>query len=220
MASAAIYHERQSLQRCALHTLNNFFGEPRFTKVHLDGICAELSPDAFVNPHKSVLGLGNYDVEVLRVAFQQQGYACVWFDARKDPERDLNMDAIEGFVLNVREKRFLLPDGHHWFCLRKVDKKWFNLDSKLKQPVELDSPLHAIRELLNLGDTQLFLVCSEASTDQVYLPRVTAETNTAEALSRELSAMPPDAAAGDPKDPLDAAQERLERLSLAPEAED
>lgn len=53
----AMYHEKQSLQRCALHTLNNFFQEARFTKAHLDQICYELS-DSFINPHKSMFGLG------------------------------------------------------------------------------------------------------------------------------------------------------------------
>lgn len=42
-----------------------------------------LSPDNLVNPHKSMLGLGNYDVNVLMAALQLRGYEAMWFDKRK-----------------------------------------------------------------------------------------------------------------------------------------
>lgn len=54
-----------------------------FTKVQLDEICRSLSPDEWINPHRSVLGLGNYDVNVILSAVQQKGYEAVWFDKRK-----------------------------------------------------------------------------------------------------------------------------------------
>lgn len=42
-----------------------------------------LSPDNFVNPHKSLLGLGNYDVNVIMAALQMKGFEAIWFDKRK-----------------------------------------------------------------------------------------------------------------------------------------
>ena len=42
-----------------------------------------LSPDTFFNPHRSILGLGNYDVNVLMAALQQKDLETVWFDKRK-----------------------------------------------------------------------------------------------------------------------------------------
>ena len=42
-----------------------------------------LSPDSFFNPHRSMLGLGNYDVNVLMAALQQKNLETVWFDKRK-----------------------------------------------------------------------------------------------------------------------------------------
>ncbi len=77
------YHERQSCQLCALHVLNNLFGGKEFDKAELDGICYRLSPDAWINPHKSVLGLGNYDVNVIMSALQTKGYEVKWFDKRR-----------------------------------------------------------------------------------------------------------------------------------------
>lgn len=54
-----------------------------FTKFQLDQICSSLSPDEWINPHRSFLGLGNYDVNVILSAVQLKGYEAVWFDKRK-----------------------------------------------------------------------------------------------------------------------------------------
>lgn len=54
-----------------------------FTKSELDEICVQLSPDEWINPHKSMLGLGQYDVNVIMSALQLRGYEAIWFDKRK-----------------------------------------------------------------------------------------------------------------------------------------
>lgn len=105
----AIYHERQIRELCALHALNNLFqgkfsridfvtpenaynssfywfiwtAKGTFTKSELDDICVQLSPDEWINPHKSMLGLGQYDVNVIMSALQLKGYDAIWFDKRK-----------------------------------------------------------------------------------------------------------------------------------------
>ena len=85
MAEAdVIYHERQSRQLCALHVLNNLFqDEKAFAKSDLDEICRRLNPEAWINPHKSMLGLGNYDANVIMTALEEKGYKMRWFDKRK-----------------------------------------------------------------------------------------------------------------------------------------
>ena len=103
---ASIYHERQSRQLCALHVLNNllqvnihihvdylilpdllsyfFLKEKAFTKAQLDDICTQLAPDnQWWNPHRSPLGLGNYDVNVMMAALQGKDCQAIWFDKRK-----------------------------------------------------------------------------------------------------------------------------------------
>lgn len=79
-----IYHEKQIKELCALHALNNLFQERNsFTKAQLDLICHSLSPDVWINPHKSLLGLGNYDINVIMKALQGKGCEAIWFDKRK-----------------------------------------------------------------------------------------------------------------------------------------
>ncbi|RLU25634.1 hypothetical protein DMN91_001791, partial [Ooceraea biroi] len=53
-----------------------------FNKQELDQICYSLSPDVWINPHKSLLGLGNYDINVIMAALQKRGREAVWFDKR------------------------------------------------------------------------------------------------------------------------------------------
>lgn len=69
---------------CALHALNNLFqSKEAFKQMELDAICYSLSPNNYINPHRSILGLGNYDVNVLIAALQNKGYSAFWFDKRK-----------------------------------------------------------------------------------------------------------------------------------------
>lgn len=49
----------------------------------LDALCRRMAPDAWINPHKSVLGLGNYDVNVVMAALEGRGMAAKWFDKRR-----------------------------------------------------------------------------------------------------------------------------------------
>jgi len=63
MPPSSIYHERQVAQLCALHALNNLYQRSKmFTKEQLDAYCYELTPRNWLNPHRSWLGWGNYDV--------------------------------------------------------------------------------------------------------------------------------------------------------------
>ena len=74
-----IFHERQRRELCALHALNNVFQHKEFTKGilrrqhanlafskdELDQVCNRLAPASVLNPHKSFLGTGNYDINVI-----------------------------------------------------------------------------------------------------------------------------------------------------------
>ena len=68
-----------------IHTfaLNN--KERAFSKADLDDICLQLSPEssAWWNPHRSPIGLGNYDVNVMMAALQIKDCQAIWFDKRK-----------------------------------------------------------------------------------------------------------------------------------------
>lgn len=42
-----------------------------------------LAPQCVVNPHRSMLGTGNYDVNVIMAALQSRELAAVWWDKRR-----------------------------------------------------------------------------------------------------------------------------------------
>lgn len=44
---------------------------------------SRLAPQCVVNPHRSMLGTGNYDVNVIIAALQSRDLAAVWWDKRR-----------------------------------------------------------------------------------------------------------------------------------------
>uniref|UniRef100_G1KHD8 Josephin-1 n=1 Tax=Anolis carolinensis TaxID=28377 RepID=G1KHD8_ANOCA len=135
-----IYHEKQRRELCALHALNNVFQDGNaFTRDTLQEIFQRLSPNTMVTPHKkSMLGNGNYDVNVIMAALQTKGYEAVWWDKR----RDVNVIALSnvmGFIMNLPSSLCWGPlklplKRQHWICVREVGGTYYNLDSKLKVP--------------------------------------------------------------------------------------
>ncbi|XP_070079287.1 josephin-2 isoform X6 [Equus caballus] len=90
----SVYHERQRLELCAVHALNNVLQQQLFTQEAADEICKRLSPDSRLNPHRSLLGTGNYDVNVIMAALQGLGLAAVWWDRRRwDPQHQVPVPA-------------------------------------------------------------------------------------------------------------------------------
>ena len=83
-----IYHERQRLQMCAIHAINNLFqGSEVLQRKEMNEICNNLSPNSMMNPHKSVLGVGNYDINAIMAVMSMRGYEVVWFDKRRQVEK-------------------------------------------------------------------------------------------------------------------------------------
>ena len=164
-----IYHEKQSRELCALHALNNLFQtENYFTKAELDSMCYSLSPDSWINPHKSSLGLGNYDINVITAALNSKNMDLVWFDKRKDP-RIIKLDSIVGCILNVpndwKVGWISLPfNRKHWIAFKKINNVWYNLDSKIKTPEEIgeDEEFYKyIQNELESGTKELFIVMTD-----------------------------------------------------------
>ncbi|XP_052871134.1 josephin-like protein [Anopheles cruzii] len=175
-----MYHEKQQRELCALHALNNLFQDKSsFSKSQLDHICQSLSPNDYINPHRSLLGLGNYDVNVIIAALHMKDCEAVWFDKRKDPSR-IDTSKIVGFILNVPTTYKVgfvrLPiQRRHWIAIRQINEEYWNLDSKLDVPQCLgdeSSMLEYLREQLNSNDKELFIVCTNEvdKTQQWLLP--------------------------------------------------
>ncbi|NXG71720.1 JOS2 protein, partial [Baryphthengus martii] len=128
-----------------------------------------LAPTARLNPHRSLLGTGNYDVNVIMAALHSLGLAALWWDKRRSLER-LALDRIVGFILNVPSPLSLgflaLPlRRHHWLAVRQHRGTYYNLDSKLPAPVAIGgaAELRAfLRDFLSRGLCEVFLVVSRA----------------------------------------------------------
>ncbi|XP_007649016.1 josephin-2 isoform X2 [Cricetulus griseus] len=137
----SVYHERQRLELCAVHALNNVLQQQLFSQEAADEICKRLAPDSRLNPHRSLLGTGNYDVNVIMAALQGLGLAAVWWDRRR-PLSQLALPQVLGLILNLPSPVSLgllaLPlRRRHWVALRQVDGIYYNLDSKLRAPEAL-----------------------------------------------------------------------------------
>ncbi|CAE6020105.1 unnamed protein product [Arabidopsis arenosa] len=147
-SESKIYHERQRLQFCLLHSLNNLFQDKdAFTRESLNSIAEKLVTDDpnketwtplsfLLKPHHNTL-TGNYDVNVMITALEGKGKSVVWHDKRSGASLiDLDdADTLMGIVLNVPVKRYGgLWRSRHWVVVRKINGVWYNLDSDLVVP--------------------------------------------------------------------------------------
>eukprot|EP01130_Rhizamoeba_saxonica_P013317 TRINITY_DN567_c0_g1_i3.p1 TRINITY_DN567_c0_g1~~TRINITY_DN567_c0_g1_i3.p1 ORF type:complete len:140 (-),score=23.21 TRINITY_DN567_c0_g1_i3:29-448(-) len=86
------------------------------------------------NPHKSEFGTGNYDVNVLQTAIQNQGYLVKWFDSRNDVNI-INLEVIFGVLINYTERKFFgLRKTQHWCCIRNLHNSFVLFNSFQDQP--------------------------------------------------------------------------------------
>uniref|UniRef100_A0A7S2TRN7 ubiquitinyl hydrolase 1 n=1 Tax=Lotharella oceanica TaxID=641309 RepID=A0A7S2TRN7_9EUKA len=166
-----VYHERQSWQFCGIHAVNNLLQRQEFKKADFDRIAKTLAPNAFVNPHRSIWGTGNYDVNVLTMAMQEKDYDIRWFDRRKDPSV-INLDEIIGFIINTKTPKFFsMYTSHHWFAVRVIKGKWTKFDSKNKIPTEIEGGikgLHSYIKQLLAADSQVLIACNKGKGDVIY----------------------------------------------------
>ncbi|KAK9165799.1 hypothetical protein Scep_000990 [Stephania cephalantha] len=152
MDKMSIYHEKQRLQFCLLHALNNLFqAENSFTRADLDGIAAKLSLEdpyeesnkwnplsVIFKPHHNSI-TGNYDINVLIAVLEARGKRVVWHDRRNGAsltDLDVSNEVLMGIVLNIPVRRLAgIWRSRHWVALRKVEGIWYNLDSDLSSPL-------------------------------------------------------------------------------------
>ncbi|XP_062368561.1 josephin-2 isoform X2 [Cinclus cinclus] len=163
--SGGLYHERQRLELCALHALNNLLQRPWLSKAAADSICQRLSPNSRPNPHRSPLGTGNYDINVVMAALGTLGLAAIWWDKRR-PLEHLALPRVLGLLLNVPSRVTLgtlsLPLCRpHWLGVRQIRDVFYNLDSKLRSPEVIGDETQLrqfLREVLAKEGSELFLV--------------------------------------------------------------
>ena len=116
----------------------------------LDEICLRLNPATVLNPHKSMLGTGNYDINVIMSALNSRyvhfhifchaefmifrSYQAVWHDKRKKVS-SIELARVSGVILNTMSTMqvgfFKLPiRRRHWVAIQV--KLTFATDRKAK----------------------------------------------------------------------------------------
>mmetsp|Transcript_28750 Transcript_28750/g.57365 ORF Transcript_28750/g.57365 Transcript_28750/m.57365 type:complete len:197 (+) Transcript_28750:28-618(+) len=170
-----IYHERQHIFNCAMHTLNNLLGAQIFDKYQLDEIAklslerSGLRPSVF-----SVLIPGYWDANVIQMSLFEKGYSCEYFDTRR-PIRELNLGPEEGtdggapagaspigLVLNVAGNGFMRFSRRHWCAIRRMAPDLYaDVNSKLVRPRMLmaeELRAHLGELVADDGDCTVFIV--------------------------------------------------------------
>lgn len=158
-----MYHEKQKLQLCALHTINNLLQRAEFSRQQMDSLCDQLSSSlptsstssssllssrltSWFNQHRSPLNTGNYDVNVVSAALRNCGLSLIWFDKRRSLSC-LILEHIFGFIINapspLRLGALNLPfTTRHWFCVRSFDEPPHPSQSSPPKNPDIDEAAH------------------------------------------------------------------------------
>ncbi|CAF1220259.1 unnamed protein product [Adineta steineri] len=138
-----IYHEKQRLMRCGLHSLNNLFQIPKlFTNHHLESIVREYDKRKLFNDYRT-LWLGNYDLRILIEAINRCGFNVRQINIYHGESIDkLPWDSYFGLLINL--------NGTHWFTIKNLNGIYYNLDSTLRKPIQIGQKHNLIEYLFHL----------------------------------------------------------------------
>lgn len=169
-----LYHEKQRLALCAVHAVNNLLQTRRYSKRDFDEACVALSPPPpqawwHRNPHRSVWGIGDYDVNAVTVLLQQQGFSVTWHDRRIALTSE-TLQNLVGVLWNVDSTSTwsrIFGGGRHWIALLRNNSngsnnnkydQWINLDSDLPEPLSVGTQADCLRLLNSKPDAHILLV--------------------------------------------------------------
>uniref|UniRef100_A0A1I7U8U3 ubiquitinyl hydrolase 1 n=1 Tax=Caenorhabditis tropicalis TaxID=1561998 RepID=A0A1I7U8U3_9PELO len=160
-----LYHEKQRLQYCLIHTVNNILQKSEFDAAKMDEICYAFNESKWFNPHRSWIGTGNYDANILMAALQQHDLKVMWYDKRVPVER-IHVEKVRAVVLNIPSRTLLtLYRGRHWFAVVQKNGVFYNLDSKAKEPTVIPDIRKFIGEHVESKESEVMLVV-DGSVDE------------------------------------------------------
>lgn len=153
----SIHHERQHLSSlCALYSINNFLQRSAYTAADLNAISKEFNSSGSSQWHHIPL-IGQYDVNVIMVALQRQGYDVQWLNTSS--KQPVDFSQVEGLLVNSRNWYGL---GRHWYVVRRFgdadSDQWVNVDSKLKAPEVVPTITAFVEGLRKQSDTHILTV--------------------------------------------------------------
>jgi ataxin-3 len=140
-----IYHERQESSLCGQHALNNLAQAPIFSYHQLASIAGRLDqlelqflkPKPGSNDNKDYLarlaqgsenvdGAGNFSIQVLTAALEQEYGVTLPHLSQQDLLNDTDITDVQGFMCHKL---------NHWFAIRQVGGRFWNLDSMKELPI-------------------------------------------------------------------------------------
>lgn len=159
-----IYHERQQALLCGQHALNNLVQGSVFSADSLADLALQLDQielnfmaqnneggtnsrdylERVAEGSANVDPSGNFSIEVLRAALQRQ-YGLELPNIRQEGVAQAIGDItnVEGFICNKEA---------HWFAIRKIDDRYWNLNSMEERP-KLISHFKLAAEMQGLQDS-------------------------------------------------------------------
>ncbi|CAF1244061.1 unnamed protein product [Rotaria magnacalcarata] len=161
-----IYHEKQRLMKCGLHSLNNLFQIPKlFTSHHLEMIVRDFDKRKFFNDYRT-LWLGNYDLRILIEAINRCGFNVRQLNIyHGESIYHLPWDSYFGLLINL--------NGTHWFTIKNHNGIYHNLDSTLRKPIQIGGKERLIQYLINLiqktRTVYLFVVSQQMNGKEKFL---------------------------------------------------
>ena len=84
-----------------------------------------------------------------------RGFKAVWFDKRKSVEA-LHLETVYGLIINLPSDFKLLGllptpfTSKHWIAIKALDGHFFNLDSKLENPIKIGKVAIFLKNLILL----------------------------------------------------------------------
>jgi len=166
--STWIYHERQEALLCGQHALNNLLQLQSFSPVDLASVAHELDEmelsfmstnnEGGIHSRDFIMRVaegsgnvdesGNFSIEVLRAALLNR-YKLSLANVKHESVRDMEITEFDGFICNK---------DSHWFAVRKIHGRFWNLNSTLERP-ELITHFCLATEFLNLQERGYSVFC-------------------------------------------------------------
>lgn len=163
-----IYHERQEALLCGQHALNNLVQAFVFTAESLGEIAQQLDEMELTYMSQNNEGgiaskdyirrlaegsgnvdpSGNFSIEVLRSALMSR-YELELPNIRQEGVRDVEVTTMEGFICHR---------DSHWFAIRKIHDRFWNLNSTADRP-QLISHFRLAAEIESLQNSGYSVFC-------------------------------------------------------------
>jgi ataxin-3 len=139
-----IYHERQQALLCGQHALNNLIQTQTFTPDSLANVAHQLDQmelnymsagnengieskdyiNRIAEGSGNVDASGNFSIEVLRSALLTH-FELTLANTLQENIRTIEITKFDGFICNKQS---------HWFAIRKINDRFWNLNSTLERP--------------------------------------------------------------------------------------